>query len=259
MKKGLAGSLFVHDALRLDYCLQAAIESLILVCDEVIVLDCGSTDGTAGLLRHLEHRFEKLTVASSPWEAAADYSRLAILANRAREMVTYRWHLMLQADEVLHEASYPILRELVELDGWGHRAFEVRRLNLWRDPAHHIAFNSTMKPCGDAPIRIGHQVIPAVGDAESLRGPASDALLDQVVIFHYGYLRRGLLEKAIEMQSWFWPDTGPDERLVRMRDAGGGFKPEDLIPDSELREIPMPHPVAAAQWLAQWRQEVTRS
>lgn len=249
----LGGSLFVRDAIRLDYCVEAAIESLVPVCDDVVVMDCQSQDDTLDLLQAVAERHRNVRIIKdSPWEVAAGYVRLALLANAAREQLRTDWHFMLQADEVLHEASYEAIREAVREDGWGHGTFKVRRLNLWADPGYCVAGGSKLKPCSDEPTRLGKQDVPAVGDGESLieyRDGAS--LVDRVTIFHYGFIRHGLIEKVIDMQSWFHgPGSTPDERVTRMRDTGGEFRPFDIIPESELVPIPIGHPAVAAGWLA---------
>jgi glycosyltransferase involved in cell wall biosynthesis len=256
MSTGLGGSLFVRDAVRLDYCVEAAIESLVPVCDDVVVLDCHSTDDTLALLRTIETRHSNVRVFPNvPWEQAGNYERLMILANAARELVRARWHFMIQADEVLHESSYTALRALVAADGWGQQAFRVRRLNLYGDLDHHISLGSRLKPCSDEPTRIGLQGVPAGGDAESIVEPHGPdrRMVDRVTLFHYGFVRSGqaLITKAIEMQSWFWgPHSVPDQRVVHMQQAGTGFRPYDIIPPQELSPLPMPHPAAAAGWLA---------
>jgi glycosyltransferase involved in cell wall biosynthesis len=256
MSTGLGGSLFVRDAMRLDYCVEAAIESLVPVCDDVVVLDCHSTDGTLDLLRMIEARHNNVRVFPNvPWEQAADYQRLMILANAARELVRARWHFMIQADEVLHESSYPALRALVAADGWGRETFRVRRLNLYGDLAHHVGLGSRLKPCSDEPTRIGLQGVPAGGDAESIVEPLGPdrRMVDRVTLFHYGFVRSGqaLITKAIEMQSWFWgAHSVPDHRVVQMERDGTGFRPYDIIPLGELSPLPMPHPQAAVGWLA---------
>lgn len=252
----LGGSLFVRDAIRLDYCVEAAVESLVPVCDEVVVMDCQSTDGTLDLLHAIADRHTNVRVVpDSPWEVADHYIRLAMLANAAREHLRTRWHFMLQADEVLHEVSYPMIRKAVRADGWNKTAFKVRRFNLWGTPDRYIRLDSLHKPCSDEPTRLGRQDVPAIGDGESLienRGPALD-LLNHVTIFHYGFVRHGhaLIDKVIEMQTWFHgPHSTPDERVVKMKDEGTGFVPTAIIPELDLAPIPLPHPVAALAWLS---------
>jgi len=251
---GLGGSLFVRDAIRYDYCVEAAIESLVPICDDVVVLDCKSTDGTLDLLRSIEDRHPNVRVFGDvPWAEQSDhYLRLAILANAARELVHARWHFMIQADEVLHESSYASLARLLEADGWGHDTFRVRRINLYGDLDHYIRFDSKLKPCSDEPVRIGRQGVPACGDAESLIEINGDhRTIQDVTLYHYGYVRHGeaLLDKAIDMQSWFFgPRSVVDQRVVKMKADGAGFRPYDIIPETELALL-ISHPAAALDWV----------
>lgn len=252
----LGGSLFVRDALRLDYCLAAAIDSLAPVCDDMVVLDCGSTDGTLDLLADLAARHSHLRVLTGqPWELGDNYVRLALHANAAREHLRTRWHFMLQADEVLHEASYPVLRQAVAADGWGATTFRVRRVNLYGDVGRCVRYDSPAKPCSDMPTRLARTEYPAVGDAESIvesDGPDL-SLIGHLTLFHYGFVRKGeaLINKTIEMQSWFHgPGATVDERVLRMRAEHTGFRYADIIGDHELMPIPIGHPAAAAAWVA---------
>jgi glycosyltransferase involved in cell wall biosynthesis len=251
----LGGSLFVRDAVRLDYCVEAAIESLVPVCDEVVVLDCQSTDGTLALLYAVAARHPNVRViANQPWEVGTNYDRLMIHANAAREQLQTRWHFMLQADEVLHEWSYPMLREAVRADGWGASTFRVRRFNLYGDFSRCVSLDSTMKPCADEPTRLALSNYPAVRDAETIGEPdgKDERLIEHVTILHYGFVRRGaaLIDKAIEMQGWFnGPEGTVDERVLKMRDEGTGFRYQDIMPDDQLMPLPIGHPAAAMSWI----------
>jgi len=253
--KPLGGSIFVRDAVRLDYCLEAAINSLAPVCDELVALDCGSTDGTVDLLRALAAQHPHLHVHTGhPWEVGDNYLRLALHANAARELLDTRWHFMIQADEVLHEASYPKLREAVAADGWGATTFRVRRVNLYGDVGRCVRYDSSAKPCSDMPTRLALSTYPAVGDAESIvesDGPDL-SMVGHITLFHYGFVRAGeaLIDKTIEMQSWFHgPGATVDERVLRMRAERTGFRYADIIGDHELMPIPIGHPVAARPWV----------
>jgi hypothetical protein len=257
--KLLGGSIFVRDAIRLDYCLEAAIESLAPVCDEIVALDCESTDGTVDLLLELERRHSHLRVyTGQPWEVGDNYVRLALHANAAREKLDTHWHFMLQADEVLHEASHPIIREAVTADGWGATTFRVRRFNLYGDVDRCVKIDSTMKPCSDMPTRLAMTPYPAVGDAESIiESDGRDMrLLNHITIVHYGFVRAGeaLIDKTIEMQGWFHgKEATVDERVLKMRAEGSGFRYRDIIPDDELMTLPVSHPRFAQAWVDRHR------
>ena len=145
MPKTLGGSLFVRNAIKFGYCAIEALESLYALCDQVSVLECGSDDGTQELLRSWaaskRDPAKKLIMNyDHPWAVGKEWHRLAILANVARSYLTTDWHFMLQADEVLHESSFPEIRRLIEC---GPVAHFCRRLNLYRSPDTHSLYDST--------------------------------------------------------------------------------------------------------------------
>lgn len=54
----LGGSIFIHNAIEFDYCLEASVSSLAALCDEVVLLDASSTDGTTDLCLQLCNVFQ---------------------------------------------------------------------------------------------------------------------------------------------------------------------------------------------------------
>jgi|GEM_PF-1630390 len=248
---GLGGSIFTHNVDTFDYCFREAIGSLIDLCDEVVILDAESTDGTLEALRQIAAASAKVRlIEGARWDCAPKHERLAVLANQARSYLRTDWHFMLQADEVLHEDSFAAVRRL--MTSQKHRTFAVRRFNLFGDFDHMVSLTSSKKPCSDMPVRLGHTGAPAMGDAESLRMDAvSWDHVDEVQIFHYGLVRRfeALLDKSIDMQSWFHGPGQADPRCVDMK-ATGHHDPFRLIDRAELAPIPVHHPRRMADWIA---------
>lgn len=249
MPATLGGSLFVRNAIRYGYCVIEALESIYALCDEISILECGSDDGTQALLREwIASKGPHKRIHAEfdhAWEVAPDYSRLAILANIAKSKLTTDWHFMIQADEVLHESSFGAIRLLIERPATG---YYCRRLNLFRTPDTYVRLDSNKKPCGDVVCRLARTSYPALLDAESL---AVDVGLDRnhidkIVIFHYGFVRKGsaLIAKGLDMQSWFFgKGSKPDERIVKMRQQGDVFHPEVYFGESDVSPIPIPHPM----------------
>lgn len=250
MAKTLGGSIFVRNAIKFGYCIIEALECLYELCDEVSILECTSDDGTQDLIqgwvdgkRNGPHK--KITYERNhQWDVAENYDRLAKLADIARSKLTSDWHFMLQADEILHESAFPVIRGLIERQVNG---YFCRRLNLFRSPDFHVRLDSKKKPCGDVVCRLAKTSFRVVGDAESIgveHGCSPDHI-DKMVIFHYGYVREGAkhIAKAIDMQSWFFgPHSQPDVRIVKMRDEGNVFHPEVYFSPEDVSPIPIPHP-----------------
>lgn len=225
----LGGSMFIHNALEFDYCITEALESLHALCDDVVILDAQSTDGTIDVLRDLKKRLPKLRlIEGAKWDCAPNFERLRILANEARSQLRTDWHFMLQADEVIHEDSFKYIREAI--NSRTHNAYFCRRLNFFGDYNHYIKIHGPQenKPCGDHIIRLAKTDRPAIGDAESIGNDwhsTGIAYLDKIRIFHYGLVREDAkaIKKIISMQTWFWGPTGlPDARVVEMDKKGDG-------------------------------------
>lgn len=264
MPKTIGGSLFVRNAIRFGYCVIEALESLYALCDQVAFLECGSDDGTQEMLKawvaSKTDPTKKIHAAyDHPWNVGLKYDRLAILADIAKSQLTTDWHFMLQADEVLHESSFPEIRRLIEC---GRAAHFCRRLNLYRGPDTYIRLDlkGKGKPCGDVVCRLAKTECRAWGDGESIaldRDPGQESI-DKIVIFHYGYVREGAkhIAKAIDMQSWFFgPGSTPDQRIVAMRDKDNVFRPEVYFSADDVAPIPIPHPVFSRELAERYRKE----
>jgi hypothetical protein len=253
----IGGSLFVYNAQKYDYCMAEAVESLLAFCDEVVVLDCGSTDGTLEILKAMAGKYSALKIhEGGNWEIAPGRERLSMLANQAKSYLNTDWHFMLQADEVVHEASIPFIKEAVA--SGNAPGYHCRRWNCYGSPDLCIRLDSNAKPCGDRPVRLARIDIPAVDDAEGLApSQCSPAYEEKIQIVHYGLVRKGaaLIEKAIDMQKWFFGN--PDYRLIEAQKEGV-FVADVFTPESEYMPLPCSHPVYTRQWLAERANDPTR-
>lgn len=261
----LGCSLFTHNAVEFDYCIAEAIASACAVCDDVVVLDCQSTDDTYGLLQECVKKHNNLRIfEGGNWNCADNYARLAILANEAKAKLNTEWHFMLQADEVLHERSFDTMR--IAIRSPRYESFMCRRLNLFGDLNHFLPFDlhQEKKPCSDHVIRLAKLHFPAVGDAESLGVDGATIAshhAPHINIFHYGMVRRdkNFIDKIINMQSWFFgPGGQPDHRVVEMKNKGDNIFVWQAMKDrADLKPIPMTHPVFAKEWAEERQKEKT--
>lgn len=250
----LGGSLFIRNAIQFDYCVAEALDSLCAVCDKAVVLDASSTDGTLDLLMEVQKRNTNLRVVSgAQWECAENFDRLRILANAAKSYLQTDWHFMLQADEVIHESSFPAIRKAILSD---KRSVLCRRCNLFGDLNHYLKYDIAHehKPCSDMVVRLATIENEAYGDAESIQvDPAhmTDSYVDKITIFHYGFVRRDApgIDKVLSMQSWFWgPGSQPDSRVVEMSQKGTRYEWELMKKRELLDRIPMEHPRFSKAW-----------
>lgn len=244
----LSGSLFVRNAIQYDYCVLESIQSLLGVCDEVVVLECSSDDDTLKLLRSI--RSPKLRLLSDAhWECALDCARLSRLANLAKSFCSHPMHFMLQADEVIHEKSYDRIRYWCKL-GNGHTV-SVRRWNFYGDPFRHVKIDIPLseKPCDDHPTRLGLSTIDALGDGESIE-KINDVLDDEIIICHYGFVRDRikLVRRTVATLEWFHYPPQPDQRFSAML-ADGEYRYRDIMRDDQLTNYTGTHPKVIMPWL----------
>lgn len=247
----LGGSIFVRDAVKFDYCIIEAMTSLLGVCDAVTVVECSSDDDTKKLLR--SYRSGKLKLITDVyWQVAPDASRLAMLANMAKDETDCDTHFMLQADEVIHEKSYDSIRRYVGCD----HSVSVRRINFYGDPSRHVRYDIPLhlKPCDDHPTRLGPRSLDALGDGESI-AKLNDVFDDSIVICHYGFVRDGmkLVDRTISSLEWFFHPPVADERFNRMK-QDGEYRYHEIQQEDTLTAFTGSHPKLIQPWIQErWK------
>ncbi len=244
MIKTLGGFLFVRDAIKYDYCVKEAIESMLGVCDQVAVVDAGSTDGTVDILMGMND--PKLTVQfliSREWEEIKGREKLSYFQNMAAKMLTTDYQLLCQADEVIHEDSYASIREAIET---GQEGFMCTRINLWGDPYHELNVPLSRMPCSPQVIRLSKRGYKTIDDGESIAAYASFEFVNDIRIYHMGFVRKRevMKSKIINMQTGVFEMSDYDEKLKGMDvfDPYAWFLPHDLKPISE------PLPKVIQEW-----------
>lgn len=122
----ISGATFTINALELDYPIVEAITAALEVCDEVIVFDAESTDGTPKMLQDVFD--ERVKVYSEPWPFDKDNPEGRYRTDLIRKC-TKDWIYLFDADEVLHEDHYGQVKCLIEED---REIYMFGLLNLYR-------------------------------------------------------------------------------------------------------------------------------
>ncbi|MCI1187551.1 glycosyltransferase family 2 protein [Hymenobacter sp. DH14] len=112
----VVGFTFVRNAIKYDYPVLESINSLLPLCDEVVVAVGNSDDGTLALIQGIGS--PKIRIIETVWDdTLREGGRvLAVETDKALAAVPADadWAIYLQADEVLHEADYPAIRAGME-------------------------------------------------------------------------------------------------------------------------------------------------
>ena len=108
----VVGFTFVRNAIKYDYPVLESINSLLPLCDEVVVAVGNSEDGTLALIQGIASA--KIRIIETVWHDSlrAGGRVLAVETDKALAAVPTDadWAIYLQADEVLHEADYAAIR-----------------------------------------------------------------------------------------------------------------------------------------------------
>jgi len=238
----IVGSMFTHNCISQDYCFVQAINSLLGVCELVVVLDAESTDGTkeevAGIgssIQLVHSRWNPVVHTGGKW--------LSELANEARSYLPQNaFHVCLQADEVLHPADYPEIRRLAKIGG----QYLCRRFNFWKDGCHIVPAKRIV---GHNIVRLGPSNVPFVADAENL-DPKRGSQQSRVRIFHYGFLRKAeaQIAKGKQMEQNFFGTYNPIyDRMEQEKSRECYNNATDMT--GELIPIWVNHPPSMEEWL----------
>lgn len=243
----LGGFLAIRNADRLDYCWREAANSLLPICDEVVIADCDSDDGTRQAIEEWASREPKIKLALFPWTNPVRTNKWwPDFLNFARRQLTTDWAMGLDADELVHEACYHEILEAVRLK----RSLICHRYNFWKDTEHLIPHG---KCCGHEVIRVAPANLFMCSDYPD---PRANELMriaqpSGVTIFHYGFLRhpKAFFLKAREVQR-IWAGEF-DKRLEQAESDTGPWMEKPYVTEWVNDIIPFrgSHPKLAFDWL----------
>jgi hypothetical protein len=245
MARSLGGSLFIFRGETFDYCYKEAIQCLKNFCDKVAIIDAGSDDGTAEIVKSFEDDKTKvLCLSKDVWDSQHGKEKLSTFSNIAHGMLDTDYFFNLQGDEILSEHSYDAVRRAIETDQPGYLC---TRLNLWKDCNHMLNVPQERKPCSTQVIRLAKHGAFSFDDAENLCTPATADFLNDIVIWHYGFVRKKdiMKQKVIHMQKQIF-GMDHDKKLdgSPQFDWSQWFSDEDLIP------VPGEHPALMREWIS---------
>jgi glycosyltransferase involved in cell wall biosynthesis len=112
----ITGFMILKNVLSQGYPFAEAIASALPVCDELLLSDGYSTDGTYEILVKIANANRKVKLYQDAWTRARNFSTVLRKAtNTLRRRVRGKYLLSLQANEVIHEDCVDFIRTLPEI------------------------------------------------------------------------------------------------------------------------------------------------
>ncbi|MBN9292956.1 MAG: glycosyltransferase family 2 protein [Flavobacteriia bacterium] len=112
----VAGFSFVRNALKYDYPIVEAIQSILSICDIFVIAVGKSEDETLSLIRSINS--DKIKIIETVWDdSLREGGRvLAVETDKAFQAIPeeYDWAFYIQGDEVVHEEDLPVIRAAME-------------------------------------------------------------------------------------------------------------------------------------------------
>jgi len=194
----ISGFSLVRNGVQFDYPFLESWRSILPVVDE-LVLNIGiSDDNSLEVAKKFaaEEGGGKVRIFESEWPLHIPEKKksgliLSEQTNLALEQCTHDWCFYIQADEVIHEDDYPLIREAVA------KASALKADAVVFEYAHFYGSFNVIQQTRSAYRREMRMVrkssgAKSVGDAQSfLKSGATklNALLSKARIFHYGWVR----------------------------------------------------------------------
>jgi hypothetical protein len=216
----LFGFSFLRNGVKYDYPFQESLLSLEPIV-EIIYLDLDSGDDST---EQEINQLSNIKIVPSIWDMTLKQGLvLSIETNKAlsalRSDHKFGWAIYLQADEVLHEDDYELLKSDIEkAEAEGCDAISFRYLHFWKNH-HQIAIAKNWYPQEIRAIKLNSEVV-SYGDAQSFKNHTK-TFFTEARIFHYGHVRaEDIYEKKMEDMSTLYDNDATLSKYYNQKDRG---------------------------------------
>jgi hypothetical protein len=128
----ISGFMTLKNVVKTGYPFVEAIAASLPICDEFLVSEGYSTDGTFEVLEKISSLNKKVKVYRHHWPATRKYSVIADVTNMIRAKCSGDYLFSIQANEIVHEESVEFLKALPEIYPKGI-SFSLPFIHLARD------------------------------------------------------------------------------------------------------------------------------
>jgi glycosyltransferase involved in cell wall biosynthesis len=229
----ISGFTIIRNAILNDYPIVEAIQSILPVVDEMIVLVGDSTDETEQLIRSINS--SKIKIHYSAWDMSlrSGGQVLAVETDKAKALINPKsdWAFYIQADEVIHEKYHTAI-----LQGCAEHLSNAEVEGLLFDYLH---FYGTYDYIGDSrkwyhkEVRIirNNTSITAYKDAQGFRKGTEKIRVKPIpaCVYHYGWVKspEQMMQKQKNVSPYWLGDADMEKML--MNPAAWNFESFDSL------------------------------
>lgn len=242
----VVGCTLVANAITLDFPIVEAIQSILPLCDELLVNVGPSDDGTRELIASIAD--PRIRIIDGTWDRSLGSAVLAVETQRVLDQAHGDWAVYIQADEIADPAGLTALRAAMlqaeaepEIEGllvdfvhfYGSTDWVARSRSWYRREVRVIRLGRDVRSVGDAQgFRVG---------ADRRKVVARDS---GVHWFHYGWARPLVALRA---------KRDADNALFYQGDVRRAAVAAQLPWDVGLTRFSGEHPELMRQWIADRR------
>jgi glycosyltransferase involved in cell wall biosynthesis len=111
----ISGFMIVKDVLKQGYPFVEAVASALPICNEFLISEGYSTDGTFEIVERMAKLNRKIKVYRQKWPSVKKASVLPEVTNAIRKMCSSDYIFYIQANEIIHEESSEFIKVLPEI------------------------------------------------------------------------------------------------------------------------------------------------
>lgn len=253
----ITGFTIVRNAVKNDYPVAEAIQSVLPVVDEMIISIDKGEDNSDELIRSIVS--DKIKIVYSQWDMSLREGGKVYAAETNKAMTHVSgdtdWLLYIQADEIIHEKYH---REILAAAKKYKDDKRVEGLLFG-----YLHFYGTYDYVGDSRKWYNYEVrmirndksISSYKDAQGFRkgDKKLDVVLIDAMIYHYGWVKspKQMMDKQKDIIRYYSPD---DEGIERYRNASEIFDFDDF---DSLKKFTGTHPAVMQQRIANKNWETT--
>lgn len=253
----ITGFTIVRNAVKNDYPVVEAIQSVLPVVDEMIISIDKGEDNSDELIRGIVS--DKIKIVYSQWDMSLREGGKVYAAETNKAMTHVSedtdWLLYIQADEIIHEKYH------TEIVAAAKKYKDDKRVEglLFG----YLHFYGTYDYVGDSRKWYNYEVrmirndksISSYKDAQGFRkgDKKLDVVLIDAMIYHYGWVKspKQMMDKQKDIIRYYSPD---DEGIERYRNASEIFDFNDF---DSLKKFTGTHPSVMQQRIANKNWETT--